>query len=166
MTLDQAPSGLRVFVDANILVYHFQPHPSLGPMCHRFVRRIEQQDIQAVTTTTLLGELSHRMMIIEAGGLPGWAGGKVLNRLKQQPAIVRQLSAFQIAVDAVLQSRIQVLSVPGVTVSTAASLSRSHALLTNDALILAAMQAQGLTHLASHDADFDSVPGITRYAPA
>jgi len=39
-------------------------------------------------------------------------------------------------------------------------------LLHNDALILAVMQANGLTNLASHDADFDRVPGILRYAPA
>ena len=39
-------------------------------------------------------------------------------------------------------------------------------LLSNDALIVAVMQANGLTRLASHDADFDRVPGLTRYAPA
>ena len=38
-------------------------------------------------------------------------------------------------------------------------------LLTNDALIVAVMQHHGLTNTASHDADFDRVPGITRYAP-
>jgi len=37
MTLDQAPSRSHVFVDSNILVYHFQPHPSFGPICHRFL---------------------------------------------------------------------------------------------------------------------------------
>ena len=31
MTLDQVPAGAHVFVDANILVYHFQPHPGFGP---------------------------------------------------------------------------------------------------------------------------------------
>jgi predicted nucleic acid-binding protein len=30
---------------------------------------------------------------------------------------------------------------------------------------VAVMQANGLTKLASNDADFDRVPGITRYAP-
>jgi predicted nucleic acid-binding protein len=38
-------------------------------------------------------------------------------------------------------------------------------LLTNDALILATMQDQTITDLASSDTDFDRVPGITRYAP-
>ena len=36
----------------------------------------------------------------------------------------------------------------------------------SDALIVAVMRAAGLTHLASHDADFDRVHGLTRYAPA
>jgi predicted nucleic acid-binding protein len=48
----------------------------------------------------------------------------------------------------------------------AAAVSQLHGLLTNDALILATMQDEAINHLASHDADFDRVPGITRYAPA
>jgi predicted nucleic acid-binding protein len=105
-------------------------------------------------------------MVIEAGGLPGWAGGKVLNRLKQHPGVVQQLTLFQTAVDTVLQSNIRVLSIPGVLISTATTLSRQYSLLTNDALILAIMQHHRFLHLASHDVDFDAVPGITRYAPA
>jgi predicted nucleic acid-binding protein len=165
MTLDQVPAGAHVFVDSNILVYHFQPHPAFGPMCHRLLERIERQDIEGYTSTNLLGELAHRLMVIEAGALPGWAGGKVLNRLKQQPDVVKQLARFQTAVDAVLQSRRSVLTVQPLLMSAAAALSRQHGLLTTDAVILAVMQAQRLTHLASHDAHFDSVPGITRYAP-
>jgi predicted nucleic acid-binding protein len=38
--------------------------------------------------------------------------------------------------------------------------------LSGDALIVAFMRHHGLTHLASHDADFDRVPGLTRYSPA
>ena len=165
MTLDQVPAGARVFVDSNILVYHFQPHPGFGPMCHRLLERIERQDIDGCTSSNLLGELAHRLMVIEAGTLPGWTGGKVLNRLKQQPGVVKQLTLFQTAVAAVLQSKIQVLTITPVLVSTAATLSRQHGLLTTDAVILASMHAHGLTHLASHDAHFDSVPRITWYAP-
>ena len=52
---------------------------------------------------------------------------------------------------------------PPVLVSTAAPLSGQTA-LTTDAVILALMQTHGLTHLASHDAHFDGVSAITRYA--
>ena len=47
----------------------------------------------------------------------------------------------------------------------AAPICQQTGLLINDALIVALMQANRLTKLASHDADFDRVPGITRYAP-
>ena len=166
MTLDQVPRGTRVFIDSNILVYHFQPHPGFGPMCQRLLERIERQDIEGITSTSLLGEMAHRLMVIEAGALPGWAGTKVLNRLKQQPSVVQQLTYFQTAVQTVLQSKIRVLAIPGILAATAAMLSRQHGLLTNDAFILALMHHYRLVHLASHDGHFDSVPGITRYAPA
>jgi predicted nucleic acid-binding protein len=39
-------------------------------------------------------------------------------------------------------------------------------LLSGDALVVAVMQANGLTNLASGDSDFDRVPSITRFAPA
>jgi len=165
MTLDQVPAGARVLVDSNVLVYHFQPHPVFGPMCNRLMERIERQDIEGWTFTSLLGEVGHRLMLIEAATMPGYGGGKVLNRLKQQPSVIPRLTLFQKAVDAVLQSRLRVIPVPGALVSTAAALSRQHSLLTNDALIVALMHHQGLTVLASHDADLDALPGITRYAP-
>jgi predicted nucleic acid-binding protein len=50
-------------------------------------------------------------------------------------------------------------------VAAAADLSLQHGFLTNDALLLVLMQSQGLTRLVSNDADFDRMPGITRYAP-
>jgi predicted nucleic acid-binding protein len=39
-------------------------------------------------------------------------------------------------------------------------------ILSGDALIVAVMREHGLANLASHDADFDRVPGLARYAPA
>jgi predicted nucleic acid-binding protein len=37
--------------------------------------------------------------------------------------------------------------------------------MSNDTLTIAVMQANGLANLASHDADFDRVPGLKRYGP-
>jgi len=51
-------------------------------------------------------------------------------------------------------------------VSAAAAISQQHGLLSGDALVVAVMREHGIVNLASHDADFDRVPGLTRYAPA
>jgi len=48
----------------------------------------------------------------------------------------------------------------------AAVVSQSDGLLINDALTVALMRANGLTRIASEDADFDRVSGVTRYSPA
>jgi predicted nucleic acid-binding protein len=50
--------------------------------------------------------------------------------------------------------------------ATSTGISQQYGLLTNDALTVAVMQANGLTKVASADTDFDRVPGLTRYAPA
>jgi predicted nucleic acid-binding protein len=87
------------------------------------------------------------------------------NRLRRHPAEVRRLTAFRQAIERITQSRVQVLPVTVALVETAAAISQQTGLLINDALIVAVMQANGLSKVASHDADFDRVPGLTRYAP-
>jgi predicted nucleic acid-binding protein len=59
--------------------------------------------------------------------------------------------------------QIRVLTVRERLVETAADVSQQIGLLSNDALLIAVMQTNGLTNLASND--FDRVPGLTRYAP-
>jgi predicted nucleic acid-binding protein len=78
---------------------------------------------------------------------------------------VQQLTGFHQAVVQVLQSRIRVLTIAAPLVAAGTMLSRQTGLLSNDALIVAMMQANGLTRLASSDRDFDRVPGLTRYEP-
>ena len=77
-----------------------------------------------------------------------------------------KLTAFRQAIDRILQSSLQVLTITLAMLATAAALRQQIGLLTNDALSVAVMQAHGLTKIASSDTDFDRVPGITRYAPA
>ena len=52
MILSALPSGTSVFIDANIWVYHFQPHPVLGAACAAFLRRIDQQDLVGLSLRT------------------------------------------------------------------------------------------------------------------
>lgn len=166
MILANLLPGQAVFLDANTLVYHFQPHPVFGAACNRLMQRIEQQDLIGYTSTHILTEVAHRLMILEAGSLPGWPRTKIKQRLRQQPSALQNLIQFRQAVESVLQSRIQVLTIPAPLIGLAAGLSQQTGLLSNDALIVAIMQQHGLTNLASADGDFDRVPGLTRFAPA
>lgn len=165
MTFADLVAGDAVFVDANILTYHFQPHPRWGPSCTDLLRRIENQELVGFSSTHVLSEVSHRLMTIQASALLGWSFANIGNRLRTNPTEVQKLTAFRQAIDQLLKSRLQILTIPPSLLSAAVAVSQQLGLLTNDGLIVAVMQANGLTRIASGDTDFDRVPGITRYAP-
>jgi predicted nucleic acid-binding protein len=164
MTFPDLVGGESIFLDANPLVYHFAPHPTMGAACTQLITRIGNGELQALTSTHVLSETAHHLMTFEASAQFGWTT-KVVQRLKQQPACVQQLATFRQAIEQVPQLGIAVLTIPPGLIATAAAISQQTGLLSNDALIVAVMRANGLTKLASNDTDFDRVPGLVRYAP-
>ncbi len=79
-------------------------------------------------------------------------------------AEIAKLGLYQQAATKVAQLGIQVLPLSAALVLDATKLSQQFELLTGDALIVATMRQQALTKLASEDADFDRVLGLTRFA--
>jgi predicted nucleic acid-binding protein len=165
MKLVDIPTGTALFVDANIFVYHFGADPVFGPPCRDFMERVLRGEVFAFTSSFLLSNLAHRLMTLEAAAKFGWTMTKVAYRLKRQPAELQTLLRFRQSVEEIPRFGVRVLGVELPHVLAATLLSQQHGLLSGDALVVAVMQANGLTNLASHDSDFDRVPGITRYAP-
>ncbi len=159
------PAGQAVFLDANTLIQHFTADPITGMACTELLERIENQVIHGYTSTHDLGEMIHRLMTAEACARFGWPSRNIAPRLRSHPQDVQQLRLYQQAVDEVPLLQVQVLPVTAQAVSLAVDVCRQHGLLCNDALIVVMMRLQGLTLLASQDADFDRIPGLTRYAP-
>ena len=117
-------------------------------------------------THRLLSALFALAMVVAP--FPAWAQvGRVTLEapITPTPSASAALNAFSVALGQICQSRMQVLDVPLATLQSGAAICRQTGLLINDALIVALMQQHGLTRLASHDADFDRVPGLMRFAP-
>jgi predicted nucleic acid-binding protein len=166
MTFTDIPDGQSVFLDANTLVYYFLADPAYGPACHDLLQRVENQELLGFTSAHVVGEVAHRVMTLEAIDRLGWPVKGIAARLRKHHAEIPQLTVSQQAVTRIPQLGIHVIATTQQLVEEATVVSRNHEVLTNDALVVAVMQANGLTHLASHDADFDRVAGLTRYAPA
>ncbi|HEY7328111.1 MAG TPA: type II toxin-antitoxin system VapC family toxin [Gemmataceae bacterium] len=166
MIFGDIPTGVAVFLDANVFVYHFTMHPQFSAAATALLERIENRDIHGVTSASVLADVSHRLMTLEAHDLLGWPMQGIAHRLKRHPNEVQKLTRYRQALDEISQLGMQIVPVTGPFVSLAADVSRQHGLLCNDALIITVMRDQGLQFLASHDADFDRIPGIVRYAPA
>ena len=165
VTFDDLPAGAAVFIDANCLVYAAAAHPTYGAACDRLLERIENKELTGFTSAHVLAEMAHRLMTIEAAGLTGRPLTGMAHWLRRHPTEVQRLGRHRQAIDDLAAVPVTVLPVSGAQVSLAADLTRQYGLLTNDALLVVVMRDNGLTALASVDADFDRVPGIVRYSP-
>jgi predicted nucleic acid-binding protein len=165
MTFDQISPGARLFLDANSLVYHFTNDPKFGAACTNLVKRIEQRLLEGFVSTHVLADVVHRVMTIEAITVNSWPKAGIAARLRKQHDEIAKLSLFQGVMTSLPQLGMQVIPITLPLLEAAILLSKQHELLIGDALIVAVMQAHSLIDLASNDADFDRVPGLTRYAP-
>jgi predicted nucleic acid-binding protein len=165
MTFKDIPAGETVFLDANVFVYYFTPHPVFGPPCKDLLDRVERHELHGVTGAHSLAAVAHRLMGQEAASRFGWPQQGMVRRLKSHPAEVQQLGRYRQAIDEIALIGVSILPLTGGLVSLAADVTRQHGLLTDDAVIVATMRAKSLTCLASNDADFDRVPGLTRFTP-
>lgn len=164
MTFADIAPGQTVFLDANPLVEHFATNMHTGPACTAMLERVASGEIHAYTSAHVLGEMAHRLLTFEACATFGWPYKGITQRLANHPAEITKLYKYRQAIDEVPYFGVQVLPVLPHHVPYAGDLMRQHGLLFNDGLVAALMADHGLLHLASSDADFDRVPGLTRYA--
>ena len=128
MKLADLVDGDSVFLDANILIYHFAAHPILGPSCNDLIRRVENNAILAFTSTAVLSDLAHHLMVFEASAAFGWMT-KVVQHLLQNPSAVTQLSKFHQSIAEIPKLGIRILTIAEDAVESAALLSRGTGLL-------------------------------------
>ena len=166
MTFADIPAAAAIFLDANVFVYHFEPHVAYGAACTDLLERVEHQQLSGFTSAHVLSEVGHRLMALEAMKAFGWPQAGIAVRLRNHPAQVQTLGQFRVALQEIPRYGIQIFDTISALIDMAAGISQQTGLLHNDALIVAVMRHHGLTNIASEDSDFDRVPGITRYASA
>jgi predicted nucleic acid-binding protein len=166
MTFAQIPAGAPIFLDANTLIYHFANHHNFGAVCTQLVKRIEQQELPGFISTHVLNEVAHRLMTLEALDRFGWPPAGIAARLRKHHSEIPKLNVHVQAIARIALLGIQVVTIIPLLIEAATLASQQYELLMGDSLIVAVMWAHGLFNLANNDADFDRVPGLTRYAPA
>ena len=166
MIFADIPSGDSVFVDANVFIYNFAPDPQYGPPCRELLERIELGDLIGFCSAREFSDVAHRLMTLEACQTWGWPYAGIGHRLRTHRDEITRLTLFRQALDEIVAFGVHVLPVTQTDVLRAGDLSRQHGLLSGDTLIVALMQSNNLTSLASNDTDFDRIPGLYRYGPA
>ena len=159
--LQNLPAGTHLFLDANIFIYAFLGHSS---QCRDLLGRCATEQVFGITTLDVVNEVTHRMMLAEA------LGNGVIKRdrvrdLRGKWREIANLTEYWEQTSAIFALNILVLLSDEARLHRAHSVRARYGLLTNDSLIVAAMEENGIDSLASRDGDFDHISGLTIYKP-
>lgn len=162
MTPDRIPAASRVFLDSSIFIYHATGRSG---QCRALLERCESGDLSGLTSTVVLAEVAHRLMMVEAVASGLVSGKDIVKKLRGRPDVVSQLSIYQEQVERIPLMGVDVLALDAATVLESAQIRRRHGLLVNDSLVVAAARSAHIDLLASADFDFDRVEELQLYRP-
>jgi predicted nucleic acid-binding protein len=163
LTLEEIPAGTRVFLDSTIFIYHFT---QASPECRGLLERCERQDVRGISSITVVAEVAHRLMMIEAVRNGLVRGENIPKKLRSRPDAVRKLRLYQDAVDQIPLMGIEIATVDLATFLGSREIRRRHGLLVNDSLVVASALSQRATALASADQDFEGLEGLAFHRPS
>lgn len=164
--LKDIPDGATCFLDATIFYYHLVNTPPLSDDCSDLLARVAAGAIDAVTSTVAVAEATHKVMLAEIMRKHGLGSQGLISRLKKHPELLDQLTEHEQIVPLAQALGVWIEAITVDLLLRGAKLSPQYHLLTNDALTLAVMEKLSVTHLATNDDDFDSIPGLVIFKPA
>ncbi len=160
-SLKDIPSGSDVFIDANILIYGLADQSA---QCKELLLRCSREEITGICLLEVVNEATHRFMLAEAQS-KGHIKLGIARELRQKPEIIKTLVDYWTNTERILNLNLLFLPLDEQILRTAHGARQSARLLTNDSMIASSMLMYGISYLASADADFDRVPGITVFGP-
>lgn len=160
--MNDLPSGSKVYIDANIFIYHFTGH---SDATSAFLHRCETGDLYGVTGAVVTLEVTHRLVILEALEKGLISGGHPARRLAGKPDIVRQLGRYAISASQISRMNVEVLPLSPDATQRSHEYRARDGLLSHDPMIAWEAVNCGARFIASADADFDRVPGLTLAFP-
>jgi predicted nucleic acid-binding protein len=159
------PVGASVFIDANIFHYSIIPVPPFTNVVLPFIDRLRRGEFDGHATFQVLADAQHKTMMSLAAYQYNLTRANIVGWLKGHPKHIQSLTGLAQAATMLGALPLNVLPTDTAMLMSAAAISQAHGLLTNDAIIVAAMQHHGIVHLATNDDDFDQVPGLTVWKP-
>ncbi len=163
MKLSQLPDGESIFLDANIFLYSAFDHPTFGGTCRDFLTRVDQEEVHGYCSAFVLNEVFHKLMISEIVDKFGVQAKAANNLFKQRPEIISELRDVWEEMDII--NNINIMIIDGQIFPEFVNLSMRYRLLAMDSVHLAIMRRNGLTNLATNDADFKRVADLKIWKP-
>lgn len=165
MFLHEIEAGSKIFIDANIFVYHFSKGSDFNKSCTDFLYRVETSQIHGVTSVGIILEAAHRLMMVEASSILEIETRNLPKYLKQHPDTVKQLTKHLTVPNKISELNMEIIQITPKIIETSQRNKTQYGFLSNDALTLKIMEESGVAMLASNDSDFKRVEWLKLYLP-
>jgi predicted nucleic acid-binding protein len=159
--LDAVPKGTDVLIDANILVYGITNESA---HCTHFLDRCSREEVIGITLFEVVNNATHQLMKGEAVQ-KGFCRGQAMKYLSAHPDDVKRLTEYWTNTQRLFALNLLFIPLEQDIVEKAQQERVAAGLLTNDSMIVAAMRAYGISHLATADTGFDTVAQVTVFSP-
>jgi predicted nucleic acid-binding protein len=163
MTFDELTNDTHIFIDANIFIYHFGGQ---SVECRTLLERCTRRELVGYTSTFVVAEVLHRLMISEAVEKGLTTAKNAVQQLAAKPDLVKQLYQYNENATQIASMNLIVVSLTPEILTASEMIRKSEGLLTNDSLVIASMRDLNITDLISADDGFRQVSGIQVYAPS
>ncbi len=167
MRLTELPADAIVFVDANILAYHYTGIP--GPLhdaATDFLINIQRRRIHAYTSVIVVAEVIHRVLVSKAVMDLGVPPRQAAEYLKRHPEKVIGLQhGLNVPSDIYRRFGISIEPVTRRELHAARPICERYGLMTNDSLVVSTMQSLKIRNLVTNDPDFERVREIAVWRP-
>lgn len=157
MRVNEIAPGSRVCLDANVFIYHFCGR---SRQATELLLDVEDGQLHGFTTSGVLAEVLHRLMVIEAVSVGAISGASPARALRRRPEVVRALRRYYRDTSSIPAMGVEVIEPGGDLLRASHPLRTGYGLLTNDSLLVAAALGAGMDVLATADRDLARVREI------
>ena len=158
-----------IFVDANIFLFHAFDDKKRGEAATSFLTRIENEEIEALTSSLVVDEVFFKILVQEAAAHLERPTIWNIKRAMKEKAFVEKVYAPVLEYKAYLESLaflgMRIVEVTSAHMLMAADIGAEFGLLITDAAHIAVMRERGISNLATADADLFNIKGITAWTP-
>lgn len=162
MDINQLPVATNCLVDTNVFLYHLAQQSN---DCRQFIARIGRGEISAYVTTSIIAEMLHKRMVIEAVSTGIISGSKPFEKLKKQPQLISRLTKYITEIAQLLQLPLTIIEVAQEDIEWSHALRRTYGMLVIDSINLACAVRRGITDVVTHDTDFLHIPKLNIWQP-
>lgn len=165
MNLDNLSSGSKLFIDTNIFLYAIMEHPVYGKTSKNLLENIEIGIVQGYTSVIVMNELLHKLIIGEIADKFGLKLFQVSPFIKKDVSVLTGLKSYELLDKIECIHNFEILSLTKEIFRLSRSYMTKYHLMTNDAVIAATCNKNGISYLATNDCDFDHVDFLKLWSP-